>query len=948
MLQKIKIWLGALFLFITVPTNAQLQADNWMFGYDHYVNFNLGTTPDTFRYPTTLSGFQIGKGSSSYSDENGNLLFYAGSWGIIYDRNFQPFPSTDIFTGVPLYGEGNNVSHISQPILAVPVPNNDSLFIVFHIRVQFGNTFLNTLYYSVINMRLRNGLGEVVPGQKNIPLLGGADIGYKLTAILHCNKKDTWVIGHLSESDKYFSLLLTENGLSPTPVYFAGNFIPKRRIAGPYIYDAVNNTGCLKASALGNRLAGAFMGLGLVELFDFNTQTGMGTNLKILNADPPVADTLQDPFFLSGIGPFGVDFSPSGDRLYTTSNYWMKVHTGNPMTGFIHQFDVSLPLQSQIQQSKYRVDSISEHMGGAIQIGNNGKMYVNVIDHLYEISNPEGLGVTCGYNGLQVYSGQQYPNFNLPTFLQSYFRYPVIATGNCQFQNISFHIPNLVGINSIQWDFGDPASGINNISTSFNPTHIFSTQGAFTVKAVLQNSNGCGADTIRKIVYTGPFQVNLGNDTVICQGDTLQLRMNLPNASNLWSTGSRDTIVSITQPGKYWVRTNIGECSASDTITVTVRPLPLFSLGDDAIICSSESIILAPNSPPPGVSYNWSTGSTAATINTTADGLYWLRLEETVYGCTYTDSITIQFKTLPEYSLGPDIAICEKDTLTLSAFVAGATNYLWNSGETTSSIKVIQTGIYWADVTKDGCTYRDSILVLVKPLPIVNLGNDVTLCEDQVLQLDAQNSGAQYLWQNNSSGQIFSVNKAGIYFVTVTKEGCISKDTIDIKYEFKPQFTLGKDTVICNGQTIMLQPTIQGGTAISFLWHNGSTDKTFAVTQPGLYSLELTNNCGSKMDAINIANGVCKLYVPSAFTPNNDGKNDLFKASFGENVTSFLMEIYNRSGERIFNSSNMNNGWNGTLRGIFQPNGAYIWIIKYKVINDSKEYLLKGTVVLLR
>lgn len=92
--------------------------------------------------------------------------------------------------------------------------------------------------------------------------------------------------------------------------------------------------------------------------------------------------------------------------------------------------------------------------------------------------------------------------------------------------------------------------------------------------------------------------------------------------------------------------------------------------------------------------------------------------------------------------------------------------------------------------------------------------------------------------------------------------------------------------------------------------------------------------------------GACKLYVPTAFTPNGDGLNDVFKASYGENITRFIMEIYNRWGQKVFESSDIRKGWNGT----YQQNllsGVFIWIIRYDTI-DRRNQVLKGTVSLIK
>jgi len=928
---------------ITKISFAQLEADHWMFNTSHYVDFHHATNPDTTSYPS-FQLISLNYGTISYSDKNGNLLFYGGG-GYIYDRNFQTFPSLWVYptTNDPLYST-YGIGGATQTILAIPYPGHDSLYIVFHLRSDAANQYHAQLYYSVINMNLRNGLGEIQPAQKNIQLLNGVEVGYKLTAILHCNKHDVWVIGHLSNSDQYFSLLVTSAGISATPVYFTGNFIPYTGAASEYS----RNLGCMKLSALGNRLAAAFKGMDFIELFDFNNQTGIGINIKSITAHPSYQDTAYFPWHVSDYGPVGVDFSPSGNRIYVTSNYDLNNTNSYGYGAFIYQFDASLPTEVQIQNSEYRIDSLVGYDAGAIQMGNNGKMYVNVIDHLFEIGNPENLGAACNYTPFAVFSGQQYPNGNLPTFLQSYFQYPVIANGNCHFQNINFSIQNLVGVTSILWDFGDPTSGINNSSTSFTPTHIFTQQGYFLVKAILYNANGCAPDTVRKQVYAGEFQVFLGNDTTICQGDTLRLHMNIPNADNLWSNNSADTLIKVTQTGTYWVRVSLGECTATDTINVTVRQLPVFSLGNDTTICGSQPFTLTPNPNPSNVSYLWNTGSINSSINTSSAGQYWLKVKENGYVCEYKDTIAIQFRALPNFSLGNDTSLCQKDTLALNAHVDSATNYLWNTGDTTSQIKIYQSNIYWADVTKDNCTYRDSISAIFKPLPLVNLGSDTTICEDQTLLLNATNPNSQYNWQDNSVAPTFLVRQQGQYWVKVTMSGCSTSDTIKVQYDLKPKFTLGANFGICEGMSITLQPNIQNSAGVSYLWQNGSTTPAFTITQPGIYTLTITNYCGNSFQSVTVSKGVCKLYLPSAFSPNNDGLNDIFRAKYGEDVTEFHLQVFNRWGQVVFESKNINAGWNGNFRGMQQPVGEYVWMVRFKTNSDPKEQMMKGTVMLIR
>lgn len=267
--------------------------------------------------------------------------------------------------------------------------------------------------------------------------------------------------------------------------------------------------------------------------------------------------------------------------------------------------------------------------------------------------------------------------------------------------------------------------------------------------------------------------------------------------------------------------------------------------------------------------------------------------------------------------------------------------------QTNATFTGIAQGNYTVKV-KDGnaCVATEAAIVALSgTVPIVNLGSDVTLCEDKTLILDATNANATYLWQDNSTAATYLVTKAGKYYVTVDKQGCTAKDTITVNYNLKPKFSLGADTRICMGSTIILDPQLQG---VSYLWQDGSTASTYTVTQPGVYSLTATNSCGLATASVNIGNGVCNLYIPNSFTPNGDGKNDLFKAGYGDNVTDFHLWVYNRYGQIVFEAKDKSKGWDGLFAGSKQPEGAYAWVIQYKTVTDNSMQKMQGTVMLIR
>ncbi len=317
------------------------------------------------------------------------------------------------------------------------------------------------------------------------------------------------------------------------------------------------------------------------------------------------------------------------------------------------------------------------------------------------------------------------------------------------------------------------------------------------------------------------------------------------------------------------------------------------------------------------------------------------------YGCLdVIDTVNKQIEIgATWFNFGADKNFCEGDSVLLNATVTGNAVYVWSTGATTQILTVKESGIYWCDVTRGGCTYRDEIVLTKMPVPVVNLGNNKTLCEGNTQLLDATNTNATYLWQDNTTSPTYVVTKAGTYSVSVKRFGCEVKDTVTISYNPKPRFTLGPDQLICPGMTITLNPQLSN---VFYLWQDGTIAPTYTVTQPGLYYLIATNNCGSKSDSVLITKGICKLYIPNAFTPNGDGKNDVFKAGFGENITEFSLRIFNRYGELVFESKDKNKAWDGTYKGSRQPNGSFIWMIRYKTATDNNLQQLKGTVLLIR
>jgi gliding motility-associated-like protein len=497
-------------------------------------------------------------------------------------------------------------------------------------------------------------------------------------------------------------------------------------------------------------------------------------------------------------------------------------------------------------------------------------------------------------------------------------------TSLCQGDSLQLSV-NIQGL-GVEWSTG-----------ARTPNIQVKTGGTYWVKV---NNGTCTVSDTINVTFVQPPIVALPQDTSLCEGNSLQLYTSNGLANYLWSTGSTMSTLMVQTAGEYWVQVNSGGCARRDTIRVDFRPLPTLKLGDDTTICSGGSLLL--NAAHSSIAtYRWHDGTTQPTMNVHSAGNYWVEVVGT-NRCVARDTIGVMVKPAMTFTLPGDTAICEGTTLPLSVLETGAT-YLWNTGNADNSITVSSPGLYWVEGSRGGCKRRDSIMVTTKPFPVVNLGSDTILCEGSTLLLSAGTTGS-FKWNDGSSNGTLLVERPGTFQVEANLAGCLSHDAIKVTYQYKPVFTLGLDTVLCSGTSIELRPLGQNA---SMLWQDGSTGPSFTVSSPGLYRLTMTNNCGSSWDERVVEGTVCGLFVPTAFTPNRDGKNDLFRVGFPGSIKTFRLTVYNRWGEVIFQTTDPLKGWDGTYKGVPQPSDSYVWIVNLTNV-DGRVESGKGTVVIIR
>ncbi len=218
--------------------------------------------------------------------------------------------------------------------------------------------------------------------------------------------------------------------------------------------------------------------------------------------------------------------------------------------------------------------------------------------------------------------------------------------------------------------------------------------------------------------------------------------------------------------------------------------------------------------------------------------------------CTYTDEIIVSFQADPQPDLGDDVQVCEGVPVSLDATTPNADQYVWQNGSASALFDPVVSGVYWVDVTENGCTTRDSVEVTFETQPTVELGPDQERCLGELAVLNAFFAGAEYEWQDGSTGSTLTINGTGIYSVTVDLNNCSAADAVSFLYQPLPIVDLGPDTMICADTSLTLDVERPGG---SYLWDNGEIGAQRMISEGSLYWVEVTESGCTSRDSLELA-----------------------------------------------------------------------------------------------
>jgi hypothetical protein len=448
--------------------------------------------------------------------------------------------------------------------------------------------------------------------------------------------------------------------------------------------------------------------------------------------------------------------------------------------------------------------------------------------------------------------------------------------------------------------------------------------------------NGCaGSTTVTVNVNALPTITATASNGLVCDGtaDTLTAS---GGASYAWSSGGTASteIVTPTSTTTYTVTgTDANGCSSTSAITVNVNPSPaITALTLDTTVCDGSNATLIADG---GLSYLWNNSNTNDTIVVNPIGTTTYTVTGTdVNGCSNTATVTVLTNALPTVDLGTDVNQCGSSA-TLDAGPAGVT-YVWSSGGTAQTEVVSADGSYNVTVTDvNGCSNSDTINVTLLANPVVNLGNDGSVCGNVVL--DAQNQGSTYIWNDNSSGQTLNVTTSGTYYVTVVNSnGCTSSDTIALVVNAYPTTTASASatTVCLDDANVTLTGTPAGGAFSGPGVSGNSFDPSIGVgAQTIVYSFTDNNGCtGTSTVVVNVnaCVGIAE-NAASSFGVYPNPTDGLLNIVFNTTAEEAVIVITEVTGKVVM-TEQINGVQSGSVTGINLSNeAAGIYFVRVQV-----------------
>ena len=557
-----------------------------------------------------------------------------------------------------------------------------------------------------------------------------------------------------------------------------------------------------------------------------------------------------------------------------------------------------------------------------------------------------------------------------------------------EFENASFSSL----ITSYSWSFGDPTT-TSDVSTSPMPSYTYADTGVYRVKLVVKGSNGCVDSTEGNVAVYPGFDVKFGafaqcvNNPAVFKDSTVARYGTVNNWKwDFGDTGVQSDTSSAKNPtykypaiGNYVVKLTASStkgCVETAIKDISISDKPYLKLPfKDTLVCGFDTLRLQAEGN--GI-FSWFPNTFITGGNTSNPTVF--PPNSTSYIVTLNDNNcigkdTINIKKLSSISVitANDTLICTGDIIPLYA-TSLANIYLWSptdavknpSSAESFSNPILANTIFKVTATLGKCVANNSFMATVSPYPVANAGQDANICPDGKVQLNGFVQGDNFNWSptyamfnGTSLSPVVAPTNSTSYVLTARYiNGCPkpAMDTVVVRVFPNPVAFAGNDTAVVTNQPIQLRAT--GG--ISYEWSPANYLNNTFIANPFVnipptkdtlhYQLKVTDQNGcTDIDDIKITRFRTgpSIFIPTAFTPNSDGRNDQLRPVLAGIKQLDFFRIYNRWGQLIFETREHGKGWNGTINGREQSPGTYVYVIQ------AADYLgvpvlQKGTVVLIR
>lgn len=556
------------------------------------------------------------------------------------------------------------------------------------------------------------------------------------------------------------------------------------------------------------------------------------------------------------------------------------------------------------------------------------------------------------------------------------------------------------GITNYAWDFGVKDS-TNDVSSLPSPTYIYPDTGTYKATLKIQGLNGCSAEDSMIVKVYPTFKAKFS-----VQGSCMDIPFIFKDLSTAtygtvtnwrWKFGdvdnpTKDTSTQKDPAYKYnkpsmptvsLITESTKGCADTFALKIEVKDKPNLKISfKDTLICSIDTLPIFVTTDP-GVTLSWQPNYNISNLNSNNPYVFpkdttTYYITATINSCTHKDSAIVNVLDFITVNAMPDTTICQTDTAQLLV-QSHALSYQWSNPM--SLVNAITknplafpntTTKYVVNANLGKCQDKDSLTVFVYPYPKVNVSNDTSICFGSKANLRSTIVADNFVWQptnslifSNTLNPIAGPSKTTPYTLTVfNNAGCTKKvvDTTLVSIIKVPPVFAGRDTSVILNQPLQLNAQISDASNLFFKWQPANWLNNVNSQSP-IAKFTIPNNPDSitykviasskegcfSSDEIKVKVFITNpdIFIPDAFTPNNDGRNDIIRPIPVGITEVKYFRVFNRWGQLLFNTNQLGKGWDGTLNGLPQQAGTYIYHAE-ALDFTGKTVNKKGVFILIR